>query len=123
MLYIFSRLDICMRSAPNYPYVLDTMVCYPPTFQNLAPLNWDDPPSHCFRSQLSIGLTWGQHLRIRNWHVLRSGTATQVRTFVSRGKLPYSSCVPLFRSHTVKPGAGLFCRVPFLRGATGASVL
>ena len=43
--FIFSRLDICMRSAPNYPYVLDTKVCYPPTLQNLAPSN---PDEHTF---------------------------------------------------------------------------
>ena len=42
MFYIFSQLDICMRSAPNYPSVLDTM-------QNLAPLNLDE---HSFYSNM-----------------------------------------------------------------------
>ena len=42
MFYIFSRSDICMRSAPNNPNVLDTMVCYPPTLQNSAHLNPDE---------------------------------------------------------------------------------
>ena len=42
MFYIFSRPDICIRSASNYLYFLDTMVCYPPTFQNLVPLNPDE---------------------------------------------------------------------------------
>ena len=31
-----------MGSASNYRHVLDTMVCYPPTFQNLAPSNPDE---------------------------------------------------------------------------------
>ena len=39
MFYIFSRMDICIRSAPNYLYVLDTMDCYLPTLQNFMPLN------------------------------------------------------------------------------------
>ena len=29
-----SSLDICMRSASNYPYVLDMMICYLPTFRS-----------------------------------------------------------------------------------------
>ena len=41
MFYIFSRTDICIRSASNYSYVLDTIVCYMPTFQNLVSLNPD----------------------------------------------------------------------------------
>ena len=42
MFYIFSEQDIWMRSVLNYLYVLDTTVCYPPTLQNLAPLNPDE---------------------------------------------------------------------------------
>ena len=42
MFYIFSRPDICMRSASNYPYILDMMVYYPPSVQNLSSLNPDE---------------------------------------------------------------------------------
>ena len=42
MFYIFSWPDICMISAPNYLYVLDMMVCYLPSLQNLVSFNLDE---------------------------------------------------------------------------------
>ena len=53
MFYIFSRPDICMRSAPRWTH---------------TPL--------IFRSQLSVGLAWERHLCVGNWHVLGSRRAT-----------------------------------------------
>ena len=73
MFNIFFRSDICMRGALNYPYVLDTMVCYPPTLQNLAPLNPDEHTPPWSSAHNSVGLTWGRHLCVQNWHILCNG--------------------------------------------------
>ena len=67
--------NICMTSAPNYPYVLDMMVCYLPTLQNLASLNPDEHIplwSSDHNSQLG---SFGDDICVRNWHVLHSGRA------------------------------------------------
>ena len=77
MFYIFSRMDICMRSVPNYSYVLDKMVFYLPILQNLVPLNPDEhthPWSSDHNSQLgSLGddicvYRIGTFCTVGRWH-------------------------------------------------------
>ena len=120
MFYIFSRPDICMRSAPNYPYVLDTIVCYLPTLQNLALLNQDEHmPSWSSDHNFHLGTTfvWTELTRFAQWE-----GAIGMHSIVSRGKASTPSCAPSFWSHTVQLWVGHFCWVLLLSWVTGVSL-
>ena len=110
-----------MRSASNYPYVLDTIVCYPPTFQNLVPLNPDE------HTPLDLQITSLSQARLGMTLMYEIGTFCAVggrhncALFCVKGE-GFHTHLTTSRSDSVQLGASLFYRVLLLSRAAAASL-